>query len=523
MSDAKNDLVVAMVLSYVSEVLDLHENEEAIKNELDQLLRENHPMLRCSGSELEEGNRKMILDYFTSWCVTGGHGVVDVQAKASKQKQQLDLSRLLSAPSSTGNIAEEKVVIEDDSEGHSNNTGDTNIAERSSFLVCNDQPPFAFLKDKMVQYTGPDDMKNGKLLEIGQVCKVTEVQFCRMKVYANNMGGPFWTEFTHWHMLKNDDSEVKSSGGVICMATKVADSKEKSKIKVCLTCPLAAREDRFCTNCEYLLNRNYDDDVMEVEIEKPVLSCRRIKVRFIFKEINGFRTSIEDSAKISGIGQLVNDRRKHKRYKNLRKARDKMKENNETQMMPTTTFEHAASSGDTAIQEGNRVMVTNSFWYHYFSNQCPWYGYCGAPPSSSSSEQYTPSYMNGYVLPPAMEFTTWPSTFVCTPPPGLEHLTEVDITEEITASTFENDDTPPPVLKEEQDLSASTFENDDTPPPVLKEEHDLCIICMEVPRKFAFVPCGHLIICSGCAKKYKPGDQCCMCRREIENIIEIFK
>ena len=132
MSDAKNDLVVAMVLSYVSEVLDLHENEEAIKNELDQLLRENHPMLRCSGSELEEGNRKMILDYFTSWCVTGGHGVVDVQAKASKQKQQLDLSRLLSAPSSTGNIAEEKVVIEDDSEGHSNNTGDTNIAERSS-------------------------------------------------------------------------------------------------------------------------------------------------------------------------------------------------------------------------------------------------------------------------------------------------------------------------------------------------------------------------------------------------------
>merc|ERR1711953_1591365 len=110
-----------------------------------------------------------------------------------------------------------------------------------------------------------------------------------------------------------------------------------------------------------------------------------------------------------------------------------------------------------------------------------------------------------------MEFTTWPSAIAFTPPPGLEHLIEEDVTEtsvEITTSTFENDDTPPPVLKD-----------------VLEDgkEEDRCIICMEVPRKFAFLPCGHLVACSGCAKLFKPGGQCCMCRREIKDIIEIFK
>ena len=107
MSDARNELAVALALSYLIEVLDLREHEEALKDELNRLLREGHSMLRCSGCELEDENRKEILNYFTSWCV------VDAQPEAMKRGQKLSLSKLLSAPSSSADNPEHLTKVID--------------------------------------------------------------------------------------------------------------------------------------------------------------------------------------------------------------------------------------------------------------------------------------------------------------------------------------------------------------------------------------------------------------------------
>ena len=144
------------------------------------------------------------------------------------------------------------------------------------------------------------------------------------------------------------------------------------------------------------------------------------------------------------------------------------------------------------------------------------------------------------MLPTAMELATSPYAIDYMSPSGREHVLNRD-----TASPFGNDYLPPPGLERvfegdtalSVEVATSPFGNDYTPPPGLEhvlerdatasvdeegKEEDRCIICMVGPKKFACVPCGHLVACSVCAKLSKKGDQCCMCRQELTDIIEIF-
>ena len=52
-------------------------------------------------------------------------------------------------------------------------------------------------------------------------------------------------------------------------------------------------------------------------------------------------------------------------------------------------------------------------------------------------------------------------------------------------------------------------------------EEDACVICYSYKKTYAFIPCGHLCICSHCVKKYE-GDKCIICRTEFSIPHKIF-
>ena len=62
-------------------------------------------------------------------------------------------------------------------------------------------------------------------------------------------------------------------------------------------------------------------------------------------------------------------------------------------------------------------------------------------------------------------------------------------------------------------------------PPVCKrnfEEHEaLCVVCMDMPRSFAMVPCGHLCLCESC-KTTNSWTRCPLCRETVENILHVY-
>lgn len=52
-----------------------------------------------------------------------------------------------------------------------------------------------------------------------------------------------------------------------------------------------------------------------------------------------------------------------------------------------------------------------------------------------------------------------------------------------------------------------------------------CVICYENKRIYCFVPCGHHIVCGGCAKSIHESTNriCPLCRKKYTNIIKIFQ
>ena len=40
-----------------------------------------------------------------------------------------------------------------------------------------------------------------------------------------------------------------------------------------------------------------------------------------------------------------------------------------------------------------------------------------------------------------------------------------------------------------------------SPPPPPPPDPDDCIVCMAEPRRCCLVPCGHIVMCMGCAAK----------------------
>ena len=51
-----------------------------------------------------------------------------------------------------------------------------------------------------------------------------------------------------------------------------------------------------------------------------------------------------------------------------------------------------------------------------------------------------------------------------------------------------------------------------------------CVVCLDVPRSHAMVPCGHLCVCENCAEEIRGfrSPACLLCRKEAANVIRVF-
>ncbi len=49
-----------------------------------------------------------------------------------------------------------------------------------------------------------------------------------------------------------------------------------------------------------------------------------------------------------------------------------------------------------------------------------------------------------------------------------------------------------------------------------------CVICISAAATHAFLPCGHRSVCEQCAKKFKAGNPCPICKKPIDDAIKIF-
>ena len=53
---------------------------------------------------------------------------------------------------------------------------------------------------------------------------------------------------------------------------------------------------------------------------------------------------------------------------------------------------------------------------------------------------------------------------------------------------------------------------------------DACVVCMTNRKNFAYVPCGHLCVCSSCAEMETScsGGRCPICRAQAEKLLRIY-
>ena len=49
-----------------------------------------------------------------------------------------------------------------------------------------------------------------------------------------------------------------------------------------------------------------------------------------------------------------------------------------------------------------------------------------------------------------------------------------------------------------------------------------CIICESALRDTMFMPCGHLLVCQGCAARPQLQERCPMCSGEIAQRVRVF-
>jgi hypothetical protein len=70
--------------------------------------------------------------------------------------------------------------------------------------------------------------------------------------------------------------------------------------------------------------------------------------------------------------------------------------------------------------------------------------------------------------------------------------------------------------------SPEPFKDEDTP---TTEQDDRCVICLDNKIRTVLVPCGHAIMCFGCANEWiKVGTkECPICNIKHENIFKFFK
>ena len=49
-----------------------------------------------------------------------------------------------------------------------------------------------------------------------------------------------------------------------------------------------------------------------------------------------------------------------------------------------------------------------------------------------------------------------------------------------------------------------------------------CTICMERGSTHVIVPCGHKCVCDQCARGYRAGSNCPICRGRVQSVVRVF-
>ena len=60
--------------------------------------------------------------------------------------------------------------------------------------------------------------------------------------------------------------------------------------------------------------------------------------------------------------------------------------------------------------------------------------------------------------------------------------------------------------------------------PIIKDTstiQDSCVVCMDAPRCFAVVPCGHLCLCESC-RSMDEWTKCPLCRESVQNLLHVY-
>lgn len=98
----------------------------------------------------------------------------------------------------------------------------------------------------------------------------------------------------------------------------------------------------------------------------------------------------------------------------------------------------------------------------------------------------------------------------------VEHLRVV--VEAVNANVNAGED--PRVQKKAKQMMAPSANASQT---VVQEESEECVICMEAPRRYAMVPCGHRCVCSDCVPNvFQDTPRCPVCRTEVSSCMQIF-
>jgi hypothetical protein len=73
--------------------------------------------------------------------------------------------------------------------------------------------------------------------------------------------------------------------------------------------------------------------------------------------------------------------------------------------------------------------------------------------------------------------------------------------------------------------SRSTSEAPASPPTPTSapEEEEMCAVCLDAPRTFVCVPCGHRVLCGACKDRFTTaGSQCPTCRAALQTVIRVY-
>ena len=60
--------------------------------------------------------------------------------------------------------------------------------------------------------------------------------------------------------------------------------------------------------------------------------------------------------------------------------------------------------------------------------------------------------------------------------------------------------------------------------PTREEDNSLCVVCMDGPKEYIAVPCGHKALCERCSRRYVGGREACpLCRVKVKQVIRVFE